>query len=213
MKEHTKAVLEACTGHLVAQGMTRQRRNLAVWQMNDEMWGGISMQVLVKGRRVRVLPSAQVLWEPVEVLVAHGKGEGFRPWTRFSITRSRQVTPPPAIGPLDFYEPELDGSVLERFAILARQVIVGEVLDLADERALLQHFRKNANKGVGRAEHALAIRAWQKKSLDLEDDYGSLMIEQREDEQRNRLERFHLRLRQSVAAREMLRYSGGQGVG
>lgn len=213
MKEHTKAVLEACTGHLVAQGMSRQRRNLAVWQMNDEMWGGVSMQVQVKGRRVRVLPSAHVLWEPVEWLVAHGKGEGFRPWSRFSTTRSRQVAPPKSVGPLDFIEPEIDGRVIERFARFAREVIVGEVLDMADERALLRHFRANASKGAGRAEHALAIRAWQTKSLDLADDYGSLLVAQCEAEQRHKLERFRLRLEQSDAARALLGVGGGWSLG
>lgn len=208
MKEHTKAVLEACTGHLVALGMTRWRRNLAVWSMNDEMYGGISMQVQTRTGVVTVIPIAHVLWEPIEQLVAHGKGKRFTPWGRMSITRSRPVVPPRQVGRFEFKEPVIDGIVLERFARFAQRKVVREVLDLADERALLSHFRSNANKGGGRAEHALAIRAWQTKSLDLSEDYGSLLTAQTDFTYRVRLERFHHRLVASSAARELLGASG-----
>tara|TARA_R100000322_G_scaffold53227_1_gene33018 strand:- start:3480 stop:4148 length:669 start_codon:yes stop_codon:yes gene_type:complete len=205
MKEHTKAVLEACTGQLVALGLTRRRRGLAVWQMNDEMWGGVGMQVqIMRDNSVRVVPVPQVVWDPVERLVAHGKGLGYRPWSPTAITRSRVVLPSKQVGPFAFPEPELHGSVLDRFGSFVRAKLIPVVLEMADEREILRHYRREAPKGVGRAEHALAILAWTSKTLDLTEDFGSLLSVQPEEEKRARLEAFHHRLCGSEEVRELI---------
>ena len=209
MNEHAKAVLEACTGQLVALGMTRMRRGLAVWQMNDEMWGGIATQIqFMSSGMVRVIPVMQVVWDPVERLVAHGKGMGYRPWGATMVTRSRLVLPSRAIGPIEFRDPEVDGRMLDRFARLATGELVPQILDMADERDILRFFLDGAGRGGGRAEHVLAIRAWQKKSLDIVEDYGRLLTVQTLEDHRSRLESFHGRLSTSQAVLEMLEQPG-----
>lgn len=206
MKEHTKAVLEACTGQLVAQGLTRRRRGLAIWRMNDEMWGGVGMQVQVVrgGGAVRIVPIPQVVWEPVERLVAHGKGHGYMPWSPTAITRSGTLAPPKQVGPFEFREPEVRGAMLDRFGTFVQVRLIPHVLEMADERAILRHYRAQATKGPGRAEHALAIRAWQTKSLDLFEDFGSLLSVQSGEEPRARLSAFHHRLTGSEEVRALL---------
>jgi hypothetical protein len=205
MKEHTKAVLEACTGQLVALGLLRRRRGLAVWQMNEEMWGGVGMQVqLTRHGATRILPVAQLVWDPVERLVAHGKGTGYRPWSPAAITRARVVLPAPDTGPIEFISPEVRGDMLDRFARLVQSDIVPTILNMADEGEILRHYRAGAGEGVGRAEHALAILAWVTKSLDLGADYGSLLSVQTQDETRSRLQAFHHRLTGSREARVLI---------
>ncbi|MBV7409875.1 hypothetical protein [Maritimibacter sp. DP1N21-5] len=205
MDEHTKAVLEACTGQLVALGMTRQRRGLAVWQMNDEMWGGIAMQVRLHGSgMVRVIPVLQIVWEPVEMIVACVRGLGYRPWGPASVTRSRLKLPSREIGPVEFRNPEVDGRVLDRFAQLSKKELVPAILDLADERHILQFFREGAGRGGGRAEHVLAIRAWQTRSLDVVEEYGRLLTLQTENDHRSRLEAFQSRLTASAEVQAIL---------
>lgn len=205
MKEHTKAVLEACTGQLVALGLMRRRRGLAVWQMNDEMWGGVGMQAqFLRSGAMRVIPVPQVVWDPVEQLVAHGKGTGYRPWSATAITRSRVVLPEKRMGPFEFRDPEVQGAMLDKFGVFVRQRLIPTILEMADEREILRHYRAEAYKGLGRAEHALAILAWTHKSLELEDDLGSLLRQQTQDETRASLEAFHHRLRGSEEARALI---------
>lgn len=212
MKEHTKAVLEACTGQLVALGLTRMRRGLAVWDMNDEMAGGIGMQVQTTSSHTRILPMSMVVWEPVERLVAHGKGVEYRPWSRMAITRSKFFEPSRKVPFLDFKDGEVDTTVLSRFRELVSDHMIPMALSLADERAMLTHFRSGATKGGGRAEHALAILAWQNKTLDVTDAYGSLLTAQSQEGARSRLERFHHRLIASESARSLVEGAQTAGV-
>lgn len=204
MKEHTKAVLEACTGQLVALGLTRTRRSLAVWAMNDEMLGGVSLQVQVQGRQVIVVPVANVVWLPVEQLFARGRGQDFRPWTRFSITLRRPVMPPRTIGAFRFTDPEIDSRVLEKFGHFARHRLIGEVLELAEERRILRHYRTDAITGAAQAGRALAIKAWQSRTLDLDAEMHRLRAGLARDDARDRLERFHARLVSSPGAQALL---------
>lgn len=204
MKEHTKAVLEACTGQMVALGMSRLRRNLAVWRMNEDMLGGVGLQIQLRANRVRVVPIAHVVWEPVERLVALGQGRDYRPWQTHGVTRSSAVSPGRRIGSLDFKEPEIDGMMLERFSRHAQQSVVPQVLELADERALLSFFRSGSVRTPRKAEYVLAIRAMQERSFDLGGDLGRLLTATGSDQSKRRIVDFHSVLSQSQDARAIL---------
>lgn len=94
--------------------------------------------------------------------------------------------------------------MLDKFGVFVRQRLIPTILEMADEREILRHYRAEAYKGLGRAEHALAILAWTHKSLELEDDFGSLLRQQTQDETRASLEAFHHRLRGSEEARALI---------
>ena len=194
MTEHTKAVLEAATSQLVALGLTRRRRGLAVWQMNDELWGGIGFVSQAHETRVRLLVVPQLVWEPIEQLVAHGKGLEYRPWNPSFVTRSDILPPLKGEGGLAFEVPEVDSATLNRLKQFVAAEAIPRVLEMADLRDLASYFSDEAPRGGGRAERALAIEAWKKRSLELRDEYVTLRATQMRQENRTRFEQFYNQL-------------------
>lgn len=198
MKEHTKAVLEACTGQLVALGLERRRRGHAIWSMNAHMWGGIGMQVQTRRGQVLVTPVAQVMWDPVERLVAIGRGREYRPWGPGAVTRATIVVAKSARQAITFEEDQVNGDMLDRFGTLARQHLVARVLDMADERAITAHYSEQVNARGGKAEYLLAIRAWQGRAenrvMALDRELGWLLTALESETARSRLLAFHDRL-------------------
>ncbi|MGH1368976.1 MAG: hypothetical protein ACRBCL_10180 [Maritimibacter sp.] len=198
-----EAASEFATQTLVDMGLSERAPGHVFWHMNPDMLGGIRLQARARGGKIEMTPVAQVVWLPIERLVAVGKGMKYRPWSPMAITRSLiQISAPgsrpPRFTPGDFAEGASD------LMMLAKTKVIPQIVEMADERALRDVFRAQARAKVGQALRLVAYQTWERGRVDLDQAFADLMAGQTEARGRARLRQFLDRLAQSQQTEAIL---------
>lgn len=193
--DELQRALERATACLEATGLERRGRGALCWEMNPDMQGGIRLQARKKAAGIEITPVAQVVWTPIEELVAIGKGTLYRPWTAMFVTRALiQMTPGGAGTPVIGNDTQDWEAALR--ALVSRKVIP-QIVEMADERALEAQFRKDARGKLGQALRLVALQTWQRGRVDIDQAFADLMALQGEARSRARLKSFLDRLADS----------------
>ena len=208
--DEVERALELATACLEADGLTRRATGALCWEMNPEMLGGIRLQARQKAGGVEISPVAQVVWTPIEELVAIGKGTLYRPWTPMSVTRALiQLNPGGKNAPL-FGGAEAGGE--EALLALVNRRVIPQIVEMADERALEAVFRGEARGKLGQALRLVALQTWQRGRVDIDQPFADLMALMSEARSRARLKSFLDRLAASPDTERVLarRRAGGE---
>lgn len=202
-QDEVDAAIEAATLGLESMGLTRRAQGHLFWQMNDEMLGGIRLQARRRADKVEITPVAQVVWLPIEQLVAIGKGVCFRPWSPMAITRSLiQITPPGQRRAS--FEPATVTKAAADLMVQTEEKVIPQIVDMADERVLVESFKAQARDKVGQALRLVAWQTWERGHVDLDQAFADLMAAQPEARSRARLKQFLERLATSEQTQEVL---------
>lgn len=171
MKPYTKEVLDVCTELLVEAGLRRKRRGLAIWKLNPEMLGAIKLvhRDFPDGS-VMIDTYPQIYWEPVQRIFSIGIGEKYcvthnptvsRMWSFINLGAPELI-----FVPGDHHSPQL-----LRLHGQIRENVISKVLELANEAAILEHYRDDVPFGGHRPEMYLAIKTWQTRSILLDNEF------------------------------------------
>ena len=195
MNPHTRDVLEDCTRFLVEQGLTRKRRGLAYWKIDQEIAGAVFLQHrdLADGA-VRVEAAPQVYWEPVERIFSAGNDTHYQAFV--APTRTRQVIFRCAhAGTPIFHESENRSESLALLRDHLHNRVLPKVKEMAEKPRIFDFYRSEVPAGGGRPEMYLAMSAWEKRSLDLDGELDWICSLLTDDQLKDSVKKFYARLK------------------
>ena len=185
-------------------GLSRKRRGLGVWSVSQEIQGAIALQHQdFRDGTVKIDTFPQVYWAPVEKLYCAGLDDRYRAFERPTNSRMWSF--------INFSESDLDFAPeavsSEKLARLRKHIetrVVGKVLEMAEPEEILDLYLSEIPAGGHRAEKYLCLKAWTKRTLELDEEFEHSSSLLNHDEFIQGFEVFYAQLKRSEVAQRLI---------
>ncbi|WP_299419411.1 hypothetical protein [uncultured Shimia sp.] len=206
MTPFCQTILDKCTDVMAVDGYVRKRRGVVIRDVAPDMTGAVVLSHRGLGTGdVEITTFAQVFWRPVEALYCIGCEERYRFTELPTLTSSVDMTEGEDLRPLYFTPGWSYAAEFARLHTHVRELVLPCVTALADPERVAQSFAERVATGGGFPERYIAMRAWERRTLALDDDFEWVMSQLTLDEGKLEVCQFYRTLQASERAAAILK--------
>lgn len=206
MTPFCQTILDNCTDVVAVDGYVRKRRGVVIRDVAPDMTGAVVLSHRGLGTGdVETTTFAQVFWRPVEELRCVGCEEHYLFTELPTLTSRVWMTDGEQGGHLYFTPGWSHETEFARLHNHVREQVLPCVTALADPERVAQSFAERVATWGGFPEHYIAMRAWERRTLELDDDFEWVMSQLTLDEDKLEVCQFYRTLQTSERAEAILK--------